>query len=182
MADNTPPPAPEATETVVIRRGRPLWQKIAIGLAGLIVGLVVLVAGLLLFLDTQPGKSFLIKQIAALKMESGMGIEVGRIEGSIYSDMTIHDLILRDPKGVFAVSPRVHVVWRPFRYLQNHISVQNLESPLVVLARSPQFHQTPTDPSSGRSVVAERYPSAITAAMITLRLNTFCPSASLTSP
>ncbi len=148
MAENTPPPAPEATETVVIRQGRPLWQKIAIGLAGLIVGLVVLVAGLLLFLDTQPGKSFLIKQIAALKMESGMGIEVGRIEGSIYSDMTIHDLILRDPKGVFAVSPRVHVVWRPFRYLQNHISVQNLESPLVVLARSPQFNQTPTDPNA----------------------------------
>src|SRR3546814_20354024 len=68
---------------------------------------------LLLFLDTQPGKKFLIRQIAALKLESGMAIEVGRIDGSIYSDMTIRNLVLRDPKGIFAVSPEVHVVWSP---------------------------------------------------------------------
>ena len=140
MADDTPlPPA---------RPGRPLWAKIAIGAAGLGAALAMLVAGLLLFLNTQPGKTFLIRQIAALKMESGMAIEVGRIDGSIYSDMVIHDLVLRDPKGVFAVSPQVHVVWRPFRYINNHISVQLLESPLVVLARSPQFNQTPTDPNA----------------------------------
>lgn len=142
--DDTPPPA----DTVVIREGRPLWQKIAIGVAGLIAAIVVLVAGLLLFINTSPGKRFVIKQIAALKLESGMGIEVGRIEGSIYSDMVIHDLILRDPKGVFAVSPRVHVVWKPFRYINKHISVSLLETPLVVLARSPQFNQTPTDPNA----------------------------------
>lgn len=145
MADalSTPPAdAPEA------RVGRPLWQKIAIGVVGLFVTLLVLVAGLMLFLNTQPGKRFLIKQIAALQLESGMAIEVGRIEGSIYSDMTIHDLILRDPKGPFAVSPRVHVVWSPFRYINNHLSVSLLESPLIVLSRSPQFNETPTDPDA----------------------------------
>lgn len=142
--DDTPP----ATETVMIREGRPLWQKIAIGTAGLVGALVLLVAGLLLGLNTGPGKKFLISQIAAFKLESGMAIEVGRIEGSIYSDMVIHDLILRDPKGVFAVSPRVHMVWRPFRYLNNHISVSLLESPLVVLARSPQFKTTQSDPNA----------------------------------
>jgi translocation and assembly module TamB len=146
MAQDDTPPA--ATETVVIRAKRPLWQKIAIGAVGLVVGLVVLVAGLLLGLNTQPGKKFLIQQIAALQMESGMKIEVGRIDGSIYSDMTIHDLVLRDPKGVFAVSPKVHVVWRPFRYINNHISVSLLETPLVVLARSPQFNVVESDPNA----------------------------------
>ncbi|BAV65372.1 translocation/assembly module TamB domain-containing protein [Sphingobium cloacae] len=139
MADDTPPPP---------RAGRPLWAKIAIGAAGLVVALAVLVVGLLLFLNTQPGKKFLIRQIAALEMESGMKIEVGRIDGSIYSDMTIRDLVLRDPKGVFAVSPEVHVVWSPFRYIHNHISVRLLESPLVVLARSPQFNVTESDPNA----------------------------------
>ncbi|MGE4321600.1 MAG: translocation/assembly module TamB domain-containing protein [Sphingobium sp.] len=154
MAEDTPPPAfrdhdaGTAPKAANPREKRALWQKIAIGLAGLVVALVVLVAGLLLFLDTQPGKRFLIGQIAALKLESGMGIEVGRIEGSIYSDMVIHDLILRDPKGAFAVSPRVHVVWKPFRYIHNHLSVALLESPLIVLARSPQFNETPTDPDA----------------------------------
>ena len=154
--DDTPPPAPQAgepatdapTETIVVREKRPLWQKIAIGVAGVVVGLLLLVGVLLLGLNTQPGKKFLIRQIAALQMESGMQIEVGRIDGSIYSDMVIHDLILRDPKGVFAVSPRVHVVWKPFHYLNNHISVSLLETPLVVLARSPQFNVTESDPNA----------------------------------
>jgi len=137
---------PDRIDTV--RQGRPLWQKIVIGVVGLIVALVVLAGVLLLGLNTQPGKKFLIQQIAAFQMESGMEIEVGRIDGSIYSDMVIHDLILRDPKGVFAVSPRVHVVWKPFRYINNHISVSLLETPLVVLARSPQFNETPTDPNA----------------------------------
>lgn len=142
--DDTPSPS----DVVVIRQGRPLWQKIAIGIVGLIVALILLIAGLLLGLNTQPGKRFLIGQIAALQLESGMKIEVGRIDGSIYGDMVIHDLILRDPKGVFAVSPRVHVVWKPFRYVNNHLSVSLLESPLIVLARSPQFNVTPTDPNA----------------------------------
>src|SRR3546814_10860860 len=94
---------------------------------------------LLLFLDTQPGKKFLIRQIAALKLESGMAIQIGRIDGSIYSDMTIRNLVLRDPKGIFAVSPEVKVVWRPFRYLNGHISVSELTSPLIAVARLPQF-------------------------------------------
>ncbi|MGB3930210.1 MAG: hypothetical protein WBL20_14750, partial [Sphingobium sp.] len=141
--DNIPP-----SDVVVIRQGRPLWQKIAIGLVGLTVALVLLVAGLLLGLNTQQGKRFLIGQIAALQLESGMKIEVGRIDGSIYGDMVIHDLVLRDPKGVFAVSPRVHVVWKPFRYVNNHLSVSLLESPLIVLARSPQFNATPSDPNA----------------------------------
>jgi translocation and assembly module TamB len=136
------------TDTIVVREKRPLWQKIAIGTVGLIVAIVILVAGLLLGLNTQPGKKFLIQQIAAFQMESGMKIEVGRIDGSIYSDMTIHDLVLRDPKGVFAVSPQVHVVWRPFRYINNHISVSLLETPLVVLARSPQFNVVASDPNA----------------------------------
>ena len=140
--------AEDASTPATVTVARPLWQKVAIGAVGLIVGLVVLVAGLLLFLNTQPGKKFLIRQIAALKMESGMAIEVGRIDGSIYSDMTIRNLVLRDPKGIFAVSPEVRVVWSPFSYINNHISVRLLESPLVVLARSPQFNVTKTDPNA----------------------------------
>src|SRR3546814_13240120 len=111
-----------AEETVILREKRPLWQKVALGVVGLVVALAVLAAGLLLFLDTQPGKKFLIRQIAALKLESGMAIEVGRIDGSIYSDMTIRNLVLRDPKGIFAVSPAVHVVGSPFRSIDTHRS------------------------------------------------------------
>jgi translocation and assembly module TamB len=39
-------------------------------------------------------------------------------------------------------------VWRPFRYINNHISVSLLETPLVVLARSPQFNVVESDPNA----------------------------------
>lgn len=147
--DQTDMTAPTgADETIIVRHRRPMWQRIALAIGGLIAALAILAVVAIFGLDTQPGKRFVIKQIAALKLESGMQIEVGQIDGSIYSDMVIHDLILRDPKGVFAVSPRVHVVWKPFRYTQNHISVQLLETPLVVLARSPQFNVTQSDPNA----------------------------------
>jgi translocation and assembly module TamB len=146
MAQDIPEETPEGD--VAVRARRPLWQKIALGAVGLVVALGLLLGGLLLFLNTGPGKHFLIRQIAATKLESGMQIGIGRIEGSIYSDLVIHDLILRDPRGVFAVSPQVHLVWNPFRYISNHISVRLVESPLIVLARSPQFNETPTDPNA----------------------------------
>ncbi len=142
MVEETAP----AQDAVV--RKRPLPVRVALWVVGIVAALAVLVLILLLGLNTQPGKRFLIGQIAALKLESGMAIEVGRIDGSIYSDMVIHDLVLRDPKGIFAVSPQVRVQWRPFRYINKHISVSRLESPLVVLARSPQFNVTESDPNA----------------------------------
>src|SRR3546814_20220641 len=103
-----------AEETVILREKRPLWQKVALGVVGLVVALAVLAAGLLLFLDTQPGQQFLIRKIAALQLESGMAIEVGRHDGSLYSDITLRILVVRYPKGIFFAAPGVYLVWIPF--------------------------------------------------------------------
>ncbi|CAN5201823.1 hypothetical protein BH10PSE12_BH10PSE12_36800 [soil metagenome] len=134
--------------TVETAPGRPLWQRIVIWTGIALVALVLLVGVVLLGLNTQPGKRFLIQQVTALKLESGMAIEIGRIDGSIYSDMTIRNLVLRDPRGVFAVSPEVKVVWKPFRYLNGHISVSELTSPLIAVARLPQFNTVASDPNA----------------------------------
>ncbi|SNT01577.1 autotransporter secretion inner membrane protein TamB [Sphingomonas laterariae] len=129
-------------------RRRPIWARIAIGLGAVIGVLALLAAGLLLFLDSRPGKAFLVRQIAGFEMESGMGFAVGRIEGSIYGDMVLHDIAVRDPKGVFATSPRVRLAWHPFRFLRNHVSVDRLESPLITLARLPELKPTQSDPNA----------------------------------
>ena len=106
-------------------------RKVALGIGAVLIGLVLLIGLLLLGLNTSPGKRFLVSQIQALKLESGMAIDMGRIDGSIYGDMVIHDLILRDTKGVFAVSPEVRVTWSPFQYLRSHIDVRSVTSPLI---------------------------------------------------
>ncbi|AUW58405.1 hypothetical protein C1T17_10120 [Sphingobium sp. SCG-1] len=137
--------AEEQTATVA---RRPAWQRIALWVGGVVLALILLIAVLLVGLNTSPGKRFLVKQIAALQLESGMRIGIGRIDGSIYSDMVIHDLTLRDPKGIFATSPEVRVDWSPFQYIRNHIQVRAVTSPRILILRSPQFNQTPSDPNA----------------------------------
>ncbi|HEX7781512.1 MAG TPA: translocation/assembly module TamB domain-containing protein [Sphingobium sp.] len=137
-----------AIEDTPARSKPALWMRIAKWAGITVAGLAILVGLMLLGLDTAPGKRFLVRQIAALKLESGMAIEIGRIDGSIYSDMTIRNLILRDPKGIFAVSPRVKVVWKPFRYINNHISVSELTAPLIAVSRTPQFKTVESDPNA----------------------------------
>lgn len=138
MAEDIAPVAPK----------RPLWQRVGLWAVGIVIAILVLIGVMLLGLNTSPGKRFLVKQITALQLESGMKIDIGRIDGSIYGEMVIHDLALRDPKGVFATSPEVRVDWSPFQYIRNHIQVRAVTSPLIRLARSPQFNQTPSDPNA----------------------------------
>ena len=111
----------EETETVRHHDNRARqvakWAGIVIG------GLVLLVAALLLGLNTGPGKRFVADQIAALEFENGMEIGVGRIEGSLYGEMTLHDVSLSDPKGVFLTSPELRMDWRPFAFIGSHIDI-----------------------------------------------------------
>lgn len=136
--------APAASEAVV----KPtIWQRIRLRLFKTVVvavlGVVVLAAAIIFGIDTGPGHRFVAEQIAGLKFENGMRIRVGRIEGSIYGKMELHDLSLRDTKGEFLFAPEIHVDWRPFAYLENHVDVRSATAPKVTLLRSPVFNETP---------------------------------------
>lgn len=108
-----------------------------------VAGLLILLGALLLGLNTDPGKRFIVSQIEALEMENGMTIDIGAIDGSIYGEMVVRDLALSDPQGVFLTSPEVTVDWRPFAFIGNHLDVRSLESPLITLQRLPEFRETP---------------------------------------
>src|SRR3546814_17652375 len=90
----------------------------------------------------------LVRQIGKIETASGLSVQIGRIEGSIYSSMTIHNLVVRDPQGVFLASPKVRLDWRPFAYVRNHILINELTSPLVVLVRPPEMTPVPSDPDA----------------------------------
>jgi translocation and assembly module TamB len=136
-------------ERVVVIDRRPLWQRIAkwvaIGLLGLVLLLVVAVIGL----NTRPGHGFLVRQINNFATASGLKVHVGRIEGSLYGAMVIHDLQLRDTKGVFASSPQVAVDWRPFAFARSHVDVRSLTSPLIRYDRNPVLLATPPSQDQG---------------------------------
>ncbi|MGN6271177.1 MAG: translocation/assembly module TamB domain-containing protein [Sphingomonas sp.] len=149
MADEPLPIAPEPheEETTVVAERRPLWLRIVKWLAIVVVGLLVLVALVLLGLNTSPGRRFLADRIAGYTMASGLNISVGRIEGSIYGAMVLRDVRVRDTKGVFLTSPEIDLDWRPFKFLNNHIDVRSASSRLVTMARSPVLKPMPSEPN-----------------------------------
>ena len=124
---------------------RSLAQKIAIG-SGTLFGLVlaILIAGYL-WLDSSSGHRFVEKQIEALEFENGMQLEVGKIDGSIYGDMEIASLKIRDPKGVFATADAVRMDWRPFAFIGSHVDIRSLIIPKASLLRLPELLPTSSE-------------------------------------
>ncbi len=137
-----------ATETVVVR-DRPLWVKILKWVGIAIVALLLLLVALVLGLNTGPGRGFVVGKLDGYTTASGLKINIGRIDGSLYGAMTVHDLRLSDTKGVFAYSPEIAVDWRPFAFANGHVDIRSLTSPLVRYARNPVLKDTPPgDPNA----------------------------------
>lgn len=139
---------PEGTTTVVVER-RPLWQRILkwvlIALAGLILLAVVLVLGI----NTQPGRRFLVDRINNYTLANGINVRVGRIDGSIYGAMVLRDVRVQDTRGTFLTSPELRVDWRPFAFINSHVDVRSLTTPLISMARTPVLKETPPgDPNA----------------------------------
>jgi translocation and assembly module TamB len=128
---------------------RPLWIRIAKGVAIALAGLMLLAAMLLVVLNSQPGRNFLARQIGGFETASGMRIGIGRIEGSLYGRMTLANLEVRDPKGVFLRADRLTLDWRPFAYLTHRkVDVRELASPEVRLLRLPALKPVPAEPNA----------------------------------
>ncbi|HEV2745761.1 MAG TPA: translocation/assembly module TamB domain-containing protein [Allosphingosinicella sp.] len=134
MADEAPP--------LRRRRARTAAKWSGIVLAGLLVLLAVLVLGL----NTDLGRRYVVRQINNIEMASGLDIDVGRIEGSLFGELIVHDLTFKDPKGVFLTAPRAELDWRPFAYFRNHIDIRTLVVPDAHLRRLPELR--PGDPDA----------------------------------
>ncbi|WP_343345520.1 translocation/assembly module TamB domain-containing protein [Sphingomicrobium sp. XHP0239] len=124
------------------RRRNPWPRRVLKGVAIALVALAVLVGAAYWWLDTSSGHRFITRQIAGLEFETGMEIDIGEIDGSIYGDMIIRDLAVSDPEGVFLTSPEIALDWRPFRFINNHVDIRALTSELVTLRRLPEFNPT----------------------------------------
>jgi len=134
------------TETRSRRRKRDVARSTAKWLGIAIAAIVVLIAAFLIWLNSDPGRRYIVNQINNLETASGLDIDIGRIEGSIFGDLTIHELVLRDPKGTFFYAPTARVEYRPFAYFRNHIDIRELEIPRARLMRLPELK--PGDPNA----------------------------------
>lgn len=107
-------------------------------LAGLL-GIALLVLVLAGLADTGPGHRFLADRIARLELQSGLRIEIGAIEGSIYDKARIRGLRLSDPKGLFFEAPRVDLEWSPLAWVGNRLDIDRLHAKVATLHRLPKL-------------------------------------------
>jgi translocation and assembly module TamB len=120
-----------------------VWRRVAIGAGAVIALLLVVIAGGYAWLDTQSGRNFVARQIAAFEMENGLNIRIGKIEESIYDDTILRDVQFRDPKGAFARAPEIRLDWNPLSYFSSGVNITSLRAPTLNVARMPAFRIVP---------------------------------------
>lgn len=107
---------------------------------GGLLGLVLIVLALAGLADTGPGHRFIANRIERLEPRSGLRIEIGAIEGSIYDKARIRGLKLSDPKGLFFEAPAVELDWSPFAWLNNRLDIDRLHAKVATLHRLPKLN------------------------------------------
>jgi translocation and assembly module TamB len=133
-------PAPHVPRGRQRARAAAKWTGIGL------IGIVLLIGLFFVWLNSSLGHRYVVKQINELETASGLDIDVGRIEGSLFGELTLYDLQLKDPKGRFFVAPEATLDWRPLSYFRNHIDIKRLEIPRARLYRLPELK--PGDPNA----------------------------------
>lgn len=113
---------------------RAKWVLVAL------LGLALLLLALAGLADTGPGHRFIADRIERLAPRSGLKIEIGSIEGSIYDEARIRGLKLSDPKGLFFEAPVIDLDWHPFAWLNNRLDIDRLHAKTATLHRLPRLN------------------------------------------
>ncbi|CAL4868426.1 hypothetical protein MMA231_02707 [Asticcacaulis sp. MM231] len=144
----TPAPAPKQPRKSLDWRDIS-WSRVARNIAFILLGFTVLIGALLAGLNTPPGRRLLIELATGIKLNSGLQIEIGDIDGSLYGEMTLHDVKVKDLKGTFIQSPAIHLDWRPFGYLNKHVDIRDVSTPKIEVLRQPVLNPSDTPKSDG---------------------------------
>ncbi|HJU76699.1 MAG TPA: translocation/assembly module TamB, partial [Sphingomicrobium sp.] len=132
-ADRAPPP----------RRLRAYWaRRLFDELLALFVALFVLLAAGLVLLDTAPGHRFIVDRIGRIETASGLRVQIGRIDGSIFGKSQLRNVRVSDTRGIFLTSPNIVLDWSPGAWLTNRLHVDSLTAQRVTLIRLPKLRPT----------------------------------------
>jgi translocation and assembly module TamB len=121
-------------------------------LFALFVALLFLLAALLILLDSAPGHRFIVDQIGKLETASGLRIQIGRIDGSIFGKSQLRNVTVADQNGVFLTSPNIKLDWTPGAWLENKLYIASVTAERVTLVRLPKLK-----PSTKKGPILPRF-------------------------
>ena len=103
------------------------------------VAVLFLLAGALVLLDSAPGHRFIVDRLARFETASGLNIQIGRIDGSIFGKSQLRNVRVSDSRGVFLTSPNIKLDWAPGAWLYNKLSIDSMTAERVTLIRLPKL-------------------------------------------
>ena len=106
-------------------------------LFALFVALLFLLAAVLVLLDSAPGHRFIVDQLGKLETASGLRIQVGRIDGSLFGKSDLRNVSVADQRGVFLTSPDIRLDWTPGAWLYHKLSISSVAAQRVTLDQLP---------------------------------------------
>jgi len=131
------------------------WEKVGLYCVSIVAGALLLVIALGLSINTGPGKRLLLGFVNKFTLESGLGVRIGAIDGSLYGDIILRDVEVRDGRGTFARSPRIAIDWHPLAYINRHIDVNDISSPLVEVLRRPELRPSTKPPKPNQPLLPD---------------------------
>ncbi|MBD3258969.1 hypothetical protein GF377_11090, partial [candidate division GN15 bacterium] len=100
----------------------------------IIFGLVLLLVVAVLLTQTPQFKNWLAGYVEDLANESlSARISIGRLEGNLFTNMTLRDVALTQATDTVFFSPRIHAEYDPIEFLYSNIHVEQLviDSPFI---------------------------------------------------
>ena len=115
-------------------------MKLRRWIGGIAAALLIVLAALWLLSESSVGRRIIVDRIEALRPESGLRFEVGRIDGSIWSRATIRDLRVIDTSGVFFEAPKADLDWSPLDWIGNSLTIKRLHADAATLYHLPKLN------------------------------------------
>jgi translocation and assembly module TamB len=122
----------------------------------ILMGLILLV---MVALATDLGREIVAKRVSRALSSPASQISIGKIEGQLASDFTIHDIAIADQQGTWLNVDGVHIRWKPLALLQFRLSIDSLDVDRVEVLRKPISDQSNT--SSAQAPSLPRLPVSI---------------------
>ncbi|MFC3053585.1 translocation/assembly module TamB domain-containing protein [Kordiimonas pumila] len=117
-------------------------KKLLTALLGLAAVVAVTVGGALLWLSSDTGKNWLAGVLSEKLDSPGFDISLASIEGSLFSNFSVHGLTIADAEGTWLEAPKLDVTWSPSALWGGTIAVEQVAGDTVTA------HRMPTVPAS----------------------------------
>jgi translocation and assembly module TamB len=112
------------------------WLKI---ISIILLVIIVSIALAITWLTSQNGQAWVLTKINARTTQSGFGVKIGKLEGSLFSDATVSDVHLRDLKGDFLIIHKAHLIWHARSILNNSIDIDRADIKAATWLRKPEL-------------------------------------------